>query len=60
MKEIIDGQSRTLFQVQSLAGYTIGVDHPGAALQKDVAGQCFEERLLLGRKDGNISFCIHR
>jgi len=60
LEELVDGQPRTFFQMQGLAGYAIGVNHPAAALQKDVARQCFEERLLLGRKDGNISFCIHR
>ena len=55
-KKIVDGQERTFLQVQNLARPTIGVDHIAAPLHKDVARQGFEERPLLGREYGNISF----
>ncbi len=55
-KEIVDGKGRAFLQVQDLARHPIGVDHIPAPLHKDVARQGFEERPLLGREYGNISF----
>ena len=42
-KEVIHRKHGAFFQVQNLAGDTIGVDHAAAALHEDVAGQSFEE-----------------
>ena len=55
-KEIVDGKRCTFLQVQNFARSTIGVNHITAPLHKDVARQGFEERPLLGRKYGDISF----
>ena len=55
-KELVDRQGCAFLEVQNFARHTIGVNHIPAALHKDVARQGFEERPLLARQYGNISF----
>jgi hypothetical protein len=55
-KKIVDRQGCTFLEVQNFARRTIGVNHIPAPLHKDVARQGFEERPLLARQNGNISF----
>ena len=55
-KKILDRQDCTFLEVQYFARRTIGVDHIRAPLHEDIAWQGFEERPLLARQYGNVSF----